>query len=271
MKSLIITAASVCFLLSFTIVTPVTKISTSDKCKEMLDSADVMIEVGEFSINWRPCPLRDGKRSLALDKWFTQRSREEVVCFLTSPNKLHRLYGYILTKAYFGFGDSLVKQYDIGLAGDTSSFQFCTVSGGLEDTHLTLGEMFKMIDQKLDEDIASLKKKPVVEEKVKAFIEKYATWPATYKPLSFPDYYFGGQSSDATIYYGSKHVYEIKNNNGQQEKITNRFLFGPALDITSIELDSIDHAYSNPPLLGEWFKNYGRQLTGVDSAVLHLK
>jgi hypothetical protein len=239
--------------------------STENKCKTILDSAYILIQTGDFSINWEAKQI-DKERQLEVSKWFEKRSFSDFVCLLESDNKLYKFYGYVY--AAMNYQDSLKNTYSY-LLNDTTSMQYNT-ENGLVDTKTTLGGMLKLMSDKIAEDHANMNKRPDIETKVSLFIKEYALYPDTYKSISFPYFSMGSDETGLTD-FTITHEYQIKNTQGKSIRVTSAFVLDPKLNINVIEQDSTSYISSYPPKLGDWLKNYGRPLNHDDSVNLKLR
>lgn len=234
-------------------------------CLEVLDSADVLVQTGEFAIHWKSNKL-DKERNLSVSKWFEKRSFSELRCMLESPDKLHNVYGFIF--AGMQYADSLKGKYDV-LMDDTTSVQYQTPDG-LADMKMTVGALLRSMYEQIKEDNRNSSKRPLVEEKVASFIKSYSLYPKTYKPITFP-YFSMGSDNKGLTNFSVRHYYQIKNLKGQLVKITSEFVLDLSLNINVIAQDSTSYISSSPPKLSEWLEKYGRQLNQKDSTSLHLR
>ena len=239
--------------------------ANADKCKAILDSAKILVQTGEFSINWEPKTF-DKERNNRIAIWFQTKSFSELKCLLDSDNKLYKFYAYTLAAMFHK--DSLKNNYT-NLFNDTSTVQYNTKKG-LVDTKMTLGTMVKLMVGKIEEDNVNWNKRPEIETKISLFIKEYSTYPETYTSISFPDFSMSSDN-DGLSGYNIRHQYEIKNNSGRIVKVTSAFVLGPKLNISVIEQDSSKYISAIPPKLSDWFAEYGREQNLNDSINLNYK
>jgi hypothetical protein len=223
------------------------------------------VQTGEFSIHWKPLK-EDHARNLKVSKWFEQRSFSELKCMLESADKLHNLYGFIYAGMYHS--DSLNGRYN-ALLSDTTSIQFQT-SNGLLDSKMTVGEVLTRMYDQIIRDKQNLAKQPQVEQKVSSFIQSYSMYPSTYKSISFP-YFSMGRDDKGLTNFSVRHLYQISNKAGKMVKVTSQFVLSPKLNINVIAQDSTSYIAAYPPMITDWLKEYGRQLSTADSVNLRLK
>ncbi len=240
-------------------------ISNNEKCNAILDSARILVETGEFTINWKLNKV-DKERQLRISRWFESKTFSELKCLLESNNKLYQFYGYMYASMLHKENN---KNKYLYLLNDTTSLQFSSEKEVVE-TKMTLGSTLKEMCEHIIKDRVNINRRPAIEKTISNFIKKYSKYPLTYKSISFPKFSIG---SDATgfIDFNIRHKYEIKNNRGQRIKITSAFILDSSLNINVIEKDSSLFISSYPPKLNEWFKEYGRNLNSRDSVELRLK
>ncbi|MFN8416372.1 MAG: hypothetical protein U0U66_08580 [Cytophagaceae bacterium] len=120
-----------------------------------------------------------------------------------------------------------------------------------------------------------------VQNKVSDFILKHASFPKTYKPISF-EYFLILNSEDTSSVedrtshdtYSITHTFKIKNNKGKTVQYQLRFDIDHNFLIMEIkeyqDPDTIcTHCY--PPQLDWWFKNLGRKITLQEKIELGIK
>ncbi len=239
-----------------------TNVSNEDKCRTILDSAKVLVETGDFSLNWEP-RIKNKERQAKISKWFETRSFSELICLLKSSNKSHNFYGYLLAVNFHR--DSLKNRYS-ELLNDTTSVQL-NAENGLVDLKMTMGKALTLFADELAEEDKAMNRRPDVEKSVALFIREYSSYPTSYKPISFP-YFSIGSDNRGLSNFNIRHHYEIKNNHGQTVNIVSAFILDPNLNINVIEPDSSRFISSYPPRLKDWFTDYGRHLDHDDSIKL---
>lgn len=238
---------------------------SKDQCQVVLDSAKVLIETGDFSINWKVNEI-DKERQFRISKWFEVRSYADLSCLLKSNNKLHQFYGYMYAAMFHK--DSLKNNY-ADILQDTTSVQYNS-ENGLVDIKMTLGKLLQGMSKQLAKDQENGNKRPEIESRVSSFIKSYSSYPETYKPISFPYFSMGSDNTGLTN-FNIRHEYQIKNNNGRIVTVTSAFVLDPKLAINVIEQDSSSFISTYPPMLEGWFKDYGRPLNPIDSVKLKIK
>lgn len=236
-----------------------------DPCKAILDSARVMVENGEMTIRWEQ-RAANYERFNSVSRWIDGRPFAELKCLIGSDHPLYRMYGYLY--ATMQYLDS-VDNYSYILK-DTTSLQMIG-DNGIEDAHITIGEYLTKVHEGMKKENEDWAKKPELEGRVKSFIKQYARYPEIYQPISFPFFSLGSETGRRRTDFRLRHVYKIKNNRRQMEKVMSEFVFDEKLNINVIARDSSNTVFSIPPMIGDWLKTYGRHLTKKDSVVLLLK
>lgn len=120
------------------------------------------------------------------------------------------------------------------------------------------------------------KNKLAVELSVKEFILNYSKYPDTYQPLSFEDFqsvesYNITEKKQEPSAHVIKHIYTIKDNQGNIVNSTLMFILNSQLRIEIIEEEIMDIFESNPPDIQGWLNMFGRKLTLEDEKKLGLK
>jgi len=234
-------------------------------CQTIVDSANAFIQTSESAINTKPT-INDNERNLRLDKWLQKLSFDDLKCLLDNENISIKVLGF--TYAAISHADSLFTNYSHLLA-DTTTVQFF-MANGRTSPKMKFGELLSAMTKGIKEDKDNLGQRPEIEELVSKFIIQYATYPSTYKPISFP--YFSMRKDNKGLKgFKIHHDYEIKNNEGENVRVVSAFVLDKNLKINIIEKDSTTYSYSYPPKLGYWLKEFGRKLTNNDSIKLKLR
>ena len=236
----------------------------NEDCQSIVDSANIYNLTSEEAINVIPT-IKDNERKLRLDKWLQQLSFQSLTCLLESKNVSLKVLGFMY--AALNHSDSLYKKYSY-LLKDTTGVQFFTANG-TSGPKIKLGELLSQLTQGIKEDNKNLAKEPEIKKMVSAFIKKYATFPKTYKPISFP-YFSMGSDNEGLTGFNVRHEYEIKNNEAKMVRVVSAFAIDKNLRITVIEKDSTSYGSAYPPKLDYWFKEFGRKLNKKDSTALML-
>jgi hypothetical protein len=237
----------------------------ADDCQTVVDSAKVFLQTSEFAINAKPT-IKDHERNLRLDKWFQNLSFETLTCLLKNKSISLEALGFMYAANFHS--DSLLKNYSY-LLSDTTTVQFFMLDGSTSPK-MKLGELLSTMTQKIKEDKDNFDKRPEIESIVSKFIRQYATYPNTYKPISFP-YFSMGSDNKGILNFNIRHEYEIKNNEGKRDRFVCAFVLDKNLRINVIEKDSSSYISSYPPKMEYWFKEFGRKLNKDDSLTLKLR
>jgi len=224
----------------------------------------IFIKVSEMAINEKPA-MKDPEKSIRLDKWLQQISFKSLTCLLESNSISLKFLGFVYAAQFHG--DSLYEKYAY-LLKDTTSVQVF-MADGTSSPKMQFGQLLSQMAQGIKEDNKNLAKEPEIKKMVSAFIRKYATYPESYKPISFPHFSMGSDNEGLSD-FNIRHEYEIKNKEGKVVKVVSAFAFDKYLRITVIEKDSTSYSFSNPPKLDYWLKEFGRKLDKKDSLALGL-
>lgn len=236
-----------------------------DGCKAILDSAKVMVENGTLTIHQQIRSM-NYERFTSVSIWIDHRPFNELKCLLESKNPLYRMYGYVSAGQLYL--DSLDKGFS-HILNDTTSLQMITPDG-LKEMNTTIGGFLKMMHRQIEENNADFAKRPLLESKVKAFINQYAKYPESYQPVSFPFFSMGSETGGAVSDFRLRHLYRIENNRKKPQEVMSEFVFDASLNIRIIAKDSTNLYRVSSPHVSEWLSEYGRTLTAKDSAALSL-
>lgn len=240
-------------------------IAADEKCQTIIDSARVFVRTNDYAINYHPTII-DDERNLKLDKWLLKLSFKEVKCLLDNNDFSLKAIGfmYAMNENY----DSLMANYSF-LMNDKTKVKVYDVSGKVI-RELPFGEfVVGLLDLKIEED-KDFSKKEELESEIVNFIQKYAAYPKTYVPYSFPMFSMG-YDGNRVPNYKIHHEYELKNTAGELVNLTSAFVFDKTLKINVIEKDSTKFIYSYPPKLTNWLHEFGRKLSKEDSLELNLR
>ena len=205
-----------CFVLtSFIQIDNFSGLNTNDGCKTIIDSAKIFIQTSEVAINIKPT-IRDSERNLRLDKWLQKLSFKNLSCLLDNEDVSLKSIGFLY--AINNHTDSLLNNYSYLLA-DTSAVELYMTDGS-KSPKRKLGEFLSIMARQTKKDKDNFAKRPEVEEAVSMFIKKYSAYPTTYQPHSFADFSIGSDNRGLTN-FKINHDYEIKNNEGKNERVFN--------------------------------------------------
>lgn len=234
-------------------------------CTAVIDSANFLIQTSVSSVNIMPT-INDKERNSRLDKWFQQLSFKNLTCLLDNKSVALKAVGFIYGSVINR--DSLLKQYSHLLA-DTTIVQIFNLDGRV-GPRLEFGKYLTMFIEKINESESSLARIPSVESVVFNFITGYATYPASYKPISL-SYYSSGSDDEGVETFSITHEYELKNNKGVISISKNSFFLEKELKIYSIDKGNDSPISSYQLSLEYWLKEFGRSLNRNDSLALRLQ
>ena len=255
-----------CLITSFISIKTNDASTSSDSCQAIRDSANIFVQTGEFAVNTKPT-IEDPQRHLILDKWLQSLSFKDLRCLLESANVSLKTLGFIY--GAISHSDSLYKTYS-HLLSDTTTVQLFMTDGTISPK-IKLGELLSSMSQGIKKDKSNFAKRPEIENIVSAFIKQYATYPNSYKPISFPLFRMGSDNQGGPYFFSIRHEYEIKNNEGKTERVISAFVLDEDLRINVIEKDSSSYSDAFPPKLGSWLNHFGRKLNKKDSLTLNLR
>ncbi len=235
----------------------------SKTCTAVIDSASFLIQTNISSVNIMPT-INDKERNYRLDKFFQQLSFKNLTCLLDSKSVALKAVG-------FAYGsvtnrDSLLKQYSYLLI-DTTLIQIFNLDGRISPA-IKLGEYLTLFIQENNE--SSLARNPSVDSVLFKFITGYATYPASYRPISLT-YYSSGFDDEGVESFSITHEYELKNNKGATSISKNSFFLEKELKIYSIDKGNDSPISSYQLSLEYWLKEFGRSLNRNDSLALRLQ
>jgi hypothetical protein len=117
-----------------------------------------------------------------------------------------------------------------------------------------------------------------VEKKISEFILKFASNPKTYENISFQDYHVYSTYSESSLektensdVYSVKHVFKIRNNQGELGTFSARFKIDANLKIMIIEDEESNTVSCTPPRLDWWIEQFGRKLNDTEKNELGIK
>jgi len=254
-----------CLTTSFIDTNNPRNVITTDDCKAILDSGNIFIQTSEFGLNTKPT-INDPERSHRLDMWLRELPFKSLTCLLESDNISLKALGYLYAAMYQN--DTLVNKYSY-LLKDTTTIQLYMADGSVSPK-IKLGQFLSIMSDKIKKDKDNLAKRPEIENIVSEFIKQYASYPNSYRPISFPRFSMGSDNEGGPVHFSIQHEYEIKNNQGKTETVISAFVLDKNLRINIIEKDSSSYLEAFPPKLEYWFKSFGRKLNKKDSVDLKL-
>ncbi|HEX6180504.1 MAG TPA: hypothetical protein VFZ47_04615 [Chitinophagaceae bacterium] len=254
-----------CFLAATFISTKPTTNLFADNCKNIIDSAKMFVETSDFAVNHKPSKS-DPEANLKIDKWLVNLSFKKLTCLLNSKDPSLKAVGFLYASQLYM--DSVMKNYS-HLLNDTTSVQLY-FANGRTSPKMKLGEILTSMVKTFKKTNDQFDKRPEVENIVSNFIRQYATYPETYKPISFPNFRVGFDNEGPTG-FNIRHEFELRNNDGKTEKVIYAFALTPKMRITVIEKDSTNYGMAIPSKLESWLKPFGRKLDGKDSTTLGLR
>lgn len=264
MKLLVI--ISIFFIYFITSYTPIKGINTmANNCQSILDSANIFAQTSEFAVNMKPS-IQDSERNARINKWLQQLSFKQLSCLLKSTSLSLKAVGEIYAERTYS--DSLLKNYPY-LINDTTAIQLITADGN-NVYKLTMGEfLLPMVIQRIKEDKDTLSLEPGIEYIISSFVKQYSTYPNSYKPISFSNFFVNMVDYNLNN-INIRHTYMIVNNKGETLTVRSGFNIDNELNVNVIEKDSTSYIYSSPPMLKQWLIEFGKNLNKNDSLKLKL-
>lgn len=249
MKKILTTFIAVIVL---AIASPMTFAQSKPSNKAILDSLEVLKKVGGFVDGYTNPPTAEEMRYRNITLMLFSLPFSETKKLLNDKNKFARCYGFaVSTKRYFG---SLTKA-DLEIFKDTSSLPLYT-QRGIIDAGITLGQYCEMAYASTIEEKRTEAKQPDVIAAIKFFIKNNAKFPASYEPLDFKDFTWGGSDNDIT--YEIKHLYKIKQNDETVVNVQDYFILDKDFKIVLIETKRSNTIKVDPPKINDWIKTFGK-------------
>jgi len=222
------------------------------QCKEVIDSAKIFISTNYYGINSLP-KAKNIERNLKIDKWLQQLPFNKLVCLLNSKSlglkEVGFLYAAIKNK------DSLLLYFS-SLLSDTTMVQIFYSNNRLS-TKVKFGEHLQTILQTLNDHEDDFMSNLSVDSILYRFINKYALYPASYKPISLT-YFTNGIEESGIKTININHKFELKNMNGISQILTCSFILSKKLRLCSLEIDEISCSLSCTTCFEIWVKEFGR-------------
>lgn len=212
------------------------------------------------------------ERELSIMQLFYELEEVNIKKLLSSKNGKIRFYafGACCYKYPHIAGNPNLEIYQ-----DSSDFIICTPKGD-EKAGISIATIAKDIFQSSKHSNALLNKENEVKEAIQQFIIDYSAYPETYKSINFNEYSFGETVNEDGRVENSenfeiRHVYSIRNKNGEIVELSHYFKLNYALELLIIE-EELTGIYNELPRekLNSWIEQYGRELSNAESNALKL-
>ena len=243
---------------------PISTGKTVNECETIVDSAKFLMKNSDIGVNSRPVSF-DTAVFFRLNKWLRLLPYNKLTCLLNSNDISAKAFGFLYGADIYP--DSVYKNYSYLLADTTEITIFSVYE--TDSLKMKLGVFLTGMNESLKQDHADRARQPEVEKTVLDFIRRYATYPESYRPISFPHFSMGSAPREPVNFWIT-HSYQIKNNREQTVDEVSAFAVDHNMHINAIEKDSTLVISADPPKLDYWFKEFGRPLTGMDSSALLL-
>lgn len=224
-----------------------------------------------------------GMRGELNEKEAKLASRGQALIFGREFNELDSLYNHgnnIIQLYAFGgicmtYPDSLTESHlkILSKEGEISIYQQGTDEFPKMPISKVAGQMYKVVAKNEKEKETQL----LVEKKIIEFIKEYSLYPDTYESIGFQDYHVYSTHNGSSLEKienseipSVKHLFKIKNKDGELAEYSARFKLDNELNIMLIEEEESNTVSCSPPRLEWWLENFGRELTEKDKSKLGL-
>jgi hypothetical protein len=220
--------------------------------KHILDSLNVLIKTKGFVEGYTNSPSEEEIRLKNIYYLLFGLPYIEAKKLTTDTNELVRIYAFnVISNIYF---DSLNRK-DLLIFKDKTKILFYA-KGQTYDVDLTVGTFCKMMYNQTIENkkIDSYMEK--VRQEIIKFIEKNSKYSESYVSIDFSEYSQSESGNGKNKYYEIKHVFSMKQKNGDLIETRFYFTLNKNFDIIKIEKEKTS-IITDPPNLDIWTDIFG--------------